>query len=71
MLVPNASRVTLAKCGDDPRKVFGLQAQNNDHTTHLAWEIQCWRAVRIASRFRLPPAIAHAVAEFHLVEAAP
>ncbi len=71
MQAHETARVGPAKCGDDPRKVFGLQAQNNDDTTLLAWEIQRWRAVWIASRFRLPPAIAHAVAELHFAEAAP
>jgi hypothetical protein len=43
MLVPNAARAAQAKCGDDPRKVFGLAAQNTCENTTFTSEIQLCR----------------------------
>lgn len=70
MCAPNAARAAPAKCGDDPRKVFGLAAQNACEITLLTCETQDHRAALLARRFILPPVMARAVAALHFMEAA-
>ncbi len=70
MRASNAARAVPAKSGGDPRKVFGLAAQNACEITLLTCETQDHRAALLARRFTLPPTMARAVAEVHFMEAA-
>jgi hypothetical protein len=70
MQAHETARVGPAKCGDDPRKVFGLAVQNACEITLLTCETQDHRAALLARRFILPPTMARAVAELHFMEAA-